>query len=351
MMRALALSSVVVAAWAASAHADDSLAQARAAVKASDYPGARSALAAAVAAGHASPSGLAELYELSGIVEAALGNNKGATVAFVHWLVLDKNAMLPPGTSPKIVRPFDAARTQAATLPVVAIDVKTTADPPQVAIAVAADPLHMLYRARVYVAADDQPEHVLEDELTEGRVAIELPPAKRLAVRIAMLDQHGNHAVEQGTEDAPIIVIGPESTTPTPNVKVKVAVAATAPSPPPPPPAAPLYRQPWLWTAVGAVGLGGASIGFGVAASSAAAELRQLNATSSQHLFSQAQAVQARGDRDAVLCNAGFIAAGGAALAATVLYLIEHHGHRRSELHVGGAVSHGGATLAIGGAW
>ncbi len=36
-----------------------------------------------------------------------------ATTAFGRWLALDPKAALPPGTSPKITRPFTAAQDQA----------------------------------------------------------------------------------------------------------------------------------------------------------------------------------------------------------------------------------------------
>jgi hypothetical protein len=221
-----------------------------------------------------------------------------------------------------------------------AVDIAATADPLQVAITVTSDPLSMIVGARVYVAADGGAEHVLEAALAEGRAVIKLPRARRLALRVAVVDEHGNHVVERGTRDAPIVLLGPEP--PPPPKQVVVVV--------PPPKPHPIYRQPWAWTAVGTIALGGAGIGFGLAASSAAAQLRELNATSVDHTFSQAQAVQSRGDRDALLCNIGFGAAGGAALMSTVLYLIEHRSSR-VEARVTAVPAPGGVTLAIGGGW
>jgi hypothetical protein len=346
-VRGLVIASFVVIAWGASARgdvapSDDLLARAQAAVKASDYPGALAAITAAFASGKAISHDLAELYKLSGIVEAALGDTKAATTAFLKLLVLDGSAELPAGTSPKIVRPFEAARKKAKGLEAMAVDVAATADPLQVAITVTSDPLSMIVRARVYVSADGGAEHVLEDALDDGRVAIALPRARRLVLRVAMLDEHGNHVVERGTHDAPIVLLGPELPPPPPPKQV----AVVAPSPK----TSPLYRQPWAWTAAGAIALGGAGIGFGLAASSAAAQLRELNATSSDHFFSQAQAVQSRGDRDALLCNIGFAAAGAAALTSTMLYVIEHRSSR-AEARITAAPAPGGVTLAIGGGW
>jgi hypothetical protein len=80
MLRGLA-ALAVVAVVADTARADD-LADARAAVDASDYLAARGALDKALAAGKASPDDLADIYRMKGIVEAALGNTAAATTAF-----------------------------------------------------------------------------------------------------------------------------------------------------------------------------------------------------------------------------------------------------------------------------
>src|SRR4051812_5511561 len=62
--------------------APDPLAQARAAVAASDYVAARPALVAALEAGGRGPDELAEIYRLTGVVAAALGDARAATDAF-----------------------------------------------------------------------------------------------------------------------------------------------------------------------------------------------------------------------------------------------------------------------------
>src|SRR5262245_53331393 len=91
------------------AHADDPLAQARKAVAESDYVSARPALSAALDRGGRGPEELIEIYRLTGIVEAALGDPRAATEAFTRLFALSPRAALPEGTSPKIRRPFDAA--------------------------------------------------------------------------------------------------------------------------------------------------------------------------------------------------------------------------------------------------
>src|ERR1700704_1487365 len=84
---------------------DTALALARHDVDGSDYLAARSALVAALNAGNASPADLAEIWKLTGIVEGALDDAAASTAAFEKWLTLEPKGALPPGTSPKIMRP------------------------------------------------------------------------------------------------------------------------------------------------------------------------------------------------------------------------------------------------------
>src|SRR5687767_1724876 len=78
---------------------------AKVAVEASDYIKARGALAQALASGANGREELTEIHRLSGIVAGALGDSKAATAAFHRALALSSKVALPPGTSPKIVRP------------------------------------------------------------------------------------------------------------------------------------------------------------------------------------------------------------------------------------------------------
>src|SRR5512141_513819 len=111
--------------------ADSALELARHDVETSDYLAARGALVSALDAGTASPEELAEIYKLSGIVEGALGKEAEATESFARWLSIDAKGTLPPGTSPKIMKPFEAAAK--ANEPVV-VKVETEAAPPSVTL-------------------------------------------------------------------------------------------------------------------------------------------------------------------------------------------------------------------------
>src|SRR3954462_2035736 len=128
-MRAIGVVLTLVVALCRVSFAESALELARHDVESSDYLAARGALVSALDAGSASPEDLAEIYKLSGIVEGALGKDAEATASFARWLAIDPKGTLPPGTSPKITRPFDAAAKKTDALKV---KVETEAAPPSV---------------------------------------------------------------------------------------------------------------------------------------------------------------------------------------------------------------------------
>jgi len=197
-VRGLGITLAALVVFAGIARADDEpLDQARKDVDSSDYDAARGHLSAALDAGTAGPDELAEIYKLTGIVEAALGNAKEATAAYAKWIALEPKAKLPPGTSPKLTRPFDAARKRPAKLE---LKTETSAEPPTVTLVIGSDPIGIA-RARVVVSADGKKEQELEHTggTTSSRpqaggwkIQIELPRGKRLDLRVEALDAHGN---------------------------------------------------------------------------------------------------------------------------------------------------------------
>jgi hypothetical protein len=359
VLKRLGIAAVVALACAGTAEAgnDTSLAQARRDVDASDYLAARSDLVAALNSGTADPDQLAEIYRLSGIVEAALGDTAAATTAFSKWLALDPRAELPAGTSPKITRPFDAAAKKKPGK--LELKPETSAEPPHLAIVVESDPLKLVARARVYVSVDGQPEKKLEATNNgKGKLELDLPRGKRLDVRVEALDEHGNTVALVGSRDVPIVITGsdqasglkpqasgtektenPETPPKDTGTKIEVHVDAT-------PNERPIALKWWLWGGVAVVMAGGATY-FGLQARSEADELRKLNADSQNHQFSEAQAVQSRADRDAMLFNIGMIGAGVIAVGAGILYLTEP----RAETHMAAVPTQGGAAVVLGGSF
>src|SRR4051812_37114478 len=82
MLRGLVLALLVIEGVAWADPLPDALARARQAVAESDYSAARPALSAALDGGGRGPEELIEIYRLTGIVAAALGDAKAATDAF-----------------------------------------------------------------------------------------------------------------------------------------------------------------------------------------------------------------------------------------------------------------------------
>lgn len=313
--------------------AESALELARHDVDTSDYLAARGALVSALDAGTASPEELAEIYKLSGIVEGALGKDADATASFAKWLAIDPKGTLPPGTSPKIMRPFDAAAKLDAT---VKVKVETAAAPPSVTLVIQSDPQRLVTRARVFVRADGKPETQVEGAGTD-RIKLALPTGKRLDLRVQALDAHGNRVVELGSTDVPIVITGAAAET--------VAVTKPAVKHHDEPRASrPLYLRWWLWGTVG-VAFAGAGTYFGIQARSDANALSALNAASQQHTFTEASDLESRARREALFCNIGLGAAGVFAIGATILYLTEP----RIETRIAAVPTRDGAAVVYGG--
>jgi len=338
MLRGLLLALLLMegVAWA-----DDPLAQARKAVAESDYVSARPELAAALEAGGHGPEEMAEIYRLSGIVAAALGDAKTATDLFTHLLALSPAAALPAGTSPKIKRPFDAAGRFLKAQAPLEVKIETVSAPPTITLVVVSDPLDMIARAHVVFTADGGPERT-KDTVASERTDITLPAARRIDARVAALDVHGNRLVEIGSKEVPVVIIGeapePPVAAPAPAAKPEAVVVHAA--------ARPLYLQWWPYAAATAVfGIGAGY--FAWATHSDANDLTRLNASSVFHQFSEAKAIEDRGHRDALLTNIGLGATGAFAIAAGVFYLTRPRDHGETRLTA--APTPGGGALVLGG--
>lgn len=314
------------------AWAGDPLAGARNAISESDYPAARAELAAVRDAGGCSPEQTAELYLLSGRVEAALGDTEAAIEAFLRLLVLSPTATLPPGTSPKLTAPFSAAASYLAMLPPLEIRFEATSAPPAIRMVVVSDPKRMIAKLRVVYAIDGGLEQTQEVAAAQ-RTEIPLPAGQRITARAAALDAHGNRLVERG-HDEPIVILGER---PRPIV--------TQPPPPPPPapvqPAErPIYLRWWPYAAATVV-FAGATAYTGWSAYSAAIDLR--DAPSAR----EAQAIEDRGRRDTLLTNIGFGITGACAITAGAMYLLRPRA--RADARVTAVALPGGGAVVIGG--
>ena len=323
------------------AWADDPLAQARKAVAESDYTAARAQLTVAFGAGDRGPDELVELYRLSGIVAAALGDTKAATDAFTHLLALSPKAVLPPGTSPKIRRPFEAAGRYFTTHSALELKLETGSAPPTITLIAVSDPLDMVAKAHVVFAIDGGAEQA-RDVVASERTEIALPAARRIDARVAALDVHGNRLVEIGSKEVPIVIIG-EAPPPVVVVKPPPVVPPRRTSPGG---ARSVYLRWWPYAAA-TVAFGGATAYFAWSARSDARELERLGGDDALHSFSEAKAVEDRGRRATLLTNVGLGVSGAFAVTAAVLWFTAPRD--RVESRVSAVPVRGGGAVVFGG--
>lgn len=337
-----ALAALAVLVSSASA---DSLGDAKAQVAASDYLKARVSLDEAYASGTNSPEQLAEIWRLRGIVAGALGETRPATEAFQRCLALTPKAELPPGTSPKIMRPFAAAQDFFKKSEPLAIGKETTEAPPAIAVIVKSDPMKMLARIAVTVKVDGGAAKQIDKRFAgQERVEVALPAGGRLDVRVAALDEKGNRLVELGSEDVPIVILGKVEDKPA--IVVTKPVVKPKPAPATPRSARPLPLKWWLWGGT-AVVVAGAATYFGLDGLAAKRDLEALNADSTNHTFDEAKDTERRARRDFLLANIGFGVAGALAVTATILFFTEPSSQETSRVSAvpvdgGGAVVFGG---------
>ncbi len=330
----------------ASTAAADPLADAKAAVDNSDYFTARSALDEALRAGAHSPAQLGDIHRLRGIVAAALGDPDAATKSFEMALALVPTMSLPVGISPKISRPFDAAKEQLKNKHPLKIKTNTTSDPPSVTIEVVSDPASMIKTLRAVATVDGKPAKEFDKPVAPS-VKVALPNGARIDLQVVALDDDGNHVAELGTKEVPIVIVGKGGATRVVKKPVEQPpIVVETPANP-----RPLYLKWWLWGGAAVVGLGAAGY-FGVTAVLAKNELDDLNAESANHTFDEAKAVETRAKHRVLFTNISLIAGGAFAITAGVLYLTRP-GTPTTERRVSIAplVHPSGGGVVIGGAF
>ncbi|HEX5063020.1 MAG TPA: tetratricopeptide repeat protein [Kofleriaceae bacterium] len=321
----------------------DALADARKAVEGSDYMAAQPALETALKAGTAGPAELAEIYKLTGIVEAALGNAGPSEKAFAKWLALDPKGALPEGTSPKITRPFDAAHAQANKSGPLEAKAETQDTPPAVTLKVANDPQKMIVAAKVYFIVDGKSEQTLS---ADGRneITIELGLGKRIDLRIHGLDRYGNRVVELGSKDVPIVITSSGKETPVGSDRVGHAKPKTVEPEKP----RPWYLQWWLWggATVAVTGVGGY---FAYRTYDNMQTIEHLHATSLDHPWSDEQSVERSARRNLLVTNIAAGTAGAFAIVTTILFLTRPNPESESAMRATLTPTHGGAAVVLGG--
>ena len=329
---------------AASAAAADPLGDAKTQVAASDYLNARASLDAAYGAGANTPDQLAEIWRLRGIVAGALNDAKAATDAFEKCLALNPKAELPPGTSPKITKPFTAAHDKVKDP--VKIKAETSSAPPLVTVVIASDPLAMIAKIQVTVKVDGGAETKLEGA-GKDKVTIDLPSGGRLDLRVAALDEKGNHVAELGTTEVPIVIIGKAKVEDKTPHDVKVVVGEQHPRPTPKPVKERGFFWKWYVWGGAAVVFGGTATYFGIDGLRAKSDLEDLNRSSPNHSFDEAKSTERRARRDFLIANIGYGVAGAFAIGAAILWLTEPK--QPTEQRVTAVPLDGGGAIVFGG--
>ncbi len=279
------------------------LAEARQAKLSLRYTDALAHLDRAEAWGKNTPAQLREIYQLGGELAGGLGMDDEAAAYFRKLLALVPHATLPPGTSPKIMSPFNSARVAMRERGALRASYDI-APGPAVVVTIAADPLAMVAGARVRMRVRDI------ESVAEGRGAgrIEIPVATGAAIDIALIDQYGNELVAYGQPYA--IDTAAPTPTPTPTASPDDPRRDVAPS-----------RGAWPYVAGASLALTATGIYFGLDARDAQAEFDDLRDTSDQHEAARALDLERRGDRSALIANVAFATAGVTAAVAVYLYV------------------------------
>jgi hypothetical protein len=332
----LAIACLVIGVAARPASADADLGAITSALDNSDYPAAQDLIAKGLALGGNSPDSTVELYRLQGVVEGSLGNTQRATDAFLRALALKPKLALAAGTSPKVMKPFEAAKNFYKTNEPLKVKVDTRATPPAVTLVVQSDPLKMVARARVAFVVDGKPE-----QMRDGTGTIELPAGARIDLRVTALDASGNRLVEIGSSDVPIVIVSSARST------AKPQKVAPKKQPDGPVHERPLYAKWWLWGGA-AVAFAGLGVGFSVAALDAKGELEALNATSTAHSFDEAMAKEDTIRTRLLVSNISYGVAIGCGVTAAILFLTKPSAER-STISIAPAPTRGGGAIVLGG--
>jgi len=211
----------------------------------------------------------------------------------------------------------------------------------------------MISKVRAIVVVDGKPEREIDKPVGDDKsIEIDLPKGRRIDLRVAALDDHGNRLTEVGTKEVPIVIVGKgggEKVVKNGNGKGNGKVVAPPPPPRPYHPR-PLYWRWWLWGGVGIAFLGAGGY-FGIDAVRAKNDLDALNAESSNHTFDEAKAVESHARRSVLFTNIGLAAGGVFALTATVLYLTRPRPSTERRLALTPVVDANGGALVLGGSF
>ncbi len=278
-----------------------------------EFDKALTILEKAIEDGGNNPSTIAEVYRLTGEIRATLGKRKAAIESFKFALVIDPQITLEKGSSPKITKPFKAAKKFINNnAPIKVRHAITSTDPPTVALVVVSDPLDMVVEAHAtYWNSDDK--RGTTKASGKARIDIVLPKGT-VKVMLAAVDRYGNRLAEVGSSETPIELEVPEDEPdPDPITDPDVTRHSTSDSPP-------LYANWMVWGGVSVV-FAGVGTWAGLSARKKMDALDVITQQSPMFEFSQAKALEDKAKSRALIANITFGLAGAAAVAAAILFV------------------------------
>ena len=156
-----------------------------------------------LAQGHATEEETAQLEFVLGQASAVLGRDADARLHFGRALELVPALELPPGSSPKLVAPFQAARAALeGPLRITVQGLPLDGQRAQIQVAVQGDVFHFVARGVVTHASGDTPL-----ARTEPQQATIPCPAWPCPYAVTLTDVPGNTLLRAGSQDAPLLVL------------------------------------------------------------------------------------------------------------------------------------------------
>jgi hypothetical protein len=229
--------------------------------------------------GESNPGELRQLFALAGRAAASTGDEAGARTWFTRWLSLDPEAVLPPGTSPKITALLEAVRSKGRLV----ATAQLAGD--RVRVTVTNDPASLVRDARVGTQ---------RARVVDGQAELE-------AGTVVLLDTHGNTLATIEPAAEPVIV-----------PPVVLPVAET--------PRRHWYAR-WSTWAIASGALAAVGGGALYVALDARADLRSLDETSAMHEFSETISLEDRFDRAQLAARIAFVASAVAAVVSVGCYV------------------------------
>jgi hypothetical protein len=314
VQRTLAIS-VLAPAIAMGGAAADALERSQAAAANLDMEQGLSWARRGLEAGDASPREVWSLYSLIAVTSAVMGYSDAASGAFGRTLQLFPGFVLPPGASPKLTRPYDAARLalRGRRLSALPESILLPDGRVRTVVRVDGDVHQMVYGGLLFTSQDGSftPVRLAFTDAFFAQWRCETPPC---AYYVTLVDAHGNTLLSAGTGESPLFV---EAAAPIPGA----APAAFLPSSPPQRPTERAwYARPSPYLAAAsavAVAAGGV---FAYRFQQEQTKLQALDRNRSEHRYQEAIAADQARRREHLSMLGAFGSATALGIVAVILW-------------------------------